>query len=272
MSVAHWPFIFNVALATEIREVSSVRDIVFIHGGHQGSWVWNETIAELTQNEPLFFDKIVALDVPGCGKKVNLPKPDFTANDIASELAQEIIDAGIRNAIIVSHSQGGTLVPRIISKTNDCFSQALFITTAAPLEGQTILEMLGSGIHGDNEACVGWPLPIDTTEPAVLFSAMFKDKYMSDEMLQFILERSAIDAWPSIPAASDRHWGWSQLQNIKAYYLLARNDNILTLEWQEKFASRVGNDTRKFYVEAGHQVMQTQPRKVANIIREIANG
>jgi len=40
----------------------------------------------------------------------------------------------------------------------------------------------------------------------------------------------------------------------------------LPLQWQERFAKRVGKHTKKYYLEAGHQLMQTHPEAVVDII------
>jgi pimeloyl-ACP methyl ester carboxylesterase len=240
-------------------------DIVFIHGARQGSWVWKETIAAL-KNKSLAQTKLLALDVPGCGNKCRQPKPDYHVADIAQTLSDEIIKAGIKQGVLVSHSQGATLVPHIIAQTPGCFSKVLFIAAVAPLEGQTVAQAMGSNVHGDNDNCVGWPLPPKTTELNALLTAMFFENTMRDETLQLLLARGQIDAWPSHTVFTDNHWGWEQLNALDVSYLIAKNDNTVPPDWQEKFADRISQNTRKYYLEAGHQVMQTQADSVAEIL------
>jgi len=161
-------------------------DVVFIHGARQGSWVWRETIAALAAS-PSHSGKLLALDVPGCGLKSANKKPDFHVIDIVQELANEILEAGIKSALLVGHSQGGTLLPQLLAKTNNCFSAVLFIAAVIPLEGKTVAQTMGSEVHGTDNNAVGWPLPPKTTDQAALFKAMFYDPVMRDKTLQELL-------------------------------------------------------------------------------------
>ena len=45
-------------------------DFAFLHGGGQGSWVWDETIAALHRQSG-GVHRAMALDAPGCGVKMN---------------------------------------------------------------------------------------------------------------------------------------------------------------------------------------------------------
>lgn len=52
-------------VAAPLRE--SEVDIAFVHGGGQGSWVWDDTLAALDLQAGNAFGRVVALDAPGCG-------------------------------------------------------------------------------------------------------------------------------------------------------------------------------------------------------------
>jgi hypothetical protein len=49
--------------------VSAPVDYALLHGGGQGSWVWDETIAALGVQGGGTFGRALALDAPGCGAK-----------------------------------------------------------------------------------------------------------------------------------------------------------------------------------------------------------
>src|SRR5436309_281842 len=49
--------------------MTDIVNYAFLHGGGQGSWVWNEAIAALHQQCQGKLGRVLALDVPGCGEK-----------------------------------------------------------------------------------------------------------------------------------------------------------------------------------------------------------
>ena len=69
-------------------------DFIFLHGGGQGSWVWDETIEAMRQqaSEP---GRLLALDVPGCGTKRGRDTSNLEVPDIVASLIADIDAAGI---------------------------------------------------------------------------------------------------------------------------------------------------------------------------------
>ena len=64
-------------------------DFVFLHGGGQGSWIWNETLAALAQQSG-GRARCHALDIPGCGTKRGRDTSAIAFDDIAPELIADI--------------------------------------------------------------------------------------------------------------------------------------------------------------------------------------
>ena len=48
-------------------------DFVFLHGGGQAGWVWDETLAALALQTGGGFGRALTLDIPGCGSKRGRP-------------------------------------------------------------------------------------------------------------------------------------------------------------------------------------------------------
>src|SRR5215470_14913762 len=84
---------------------------VFLHGGGQGSWVWDDTIAALARQTDGQYGRSLALDIPGCGSKRGRVTDSLTVPDIVAELIADIEKAALEDVVLVGHSQAGTMLP-----------------------------------------------------------------------------------------------------------------------------------------------------------------
>ena len=239
-------------------------EYAFLHGGGQGGWVWEEAVAALRQQASGRCGRVLALDVPGCGAKRGRNTSGLDVDDIVSELIADLEDAGMKDVILVGHSQAGTLLPRLAEKNPGMFRRLIYVSCCAPLEGQTILQMIGSGRHGSHPDEVGWPLDPAQHPHQEQYRHMFCND-MGEEQAAHFLGRLGRDRWPDRSMqASD--WRYDHLTNMPSTFVLCLQDGILTPPWQERFARRL-NTQRTVRIDAGHQVMNTRPHALAELLR-----
>jgi pimeloyl-ACP methyl ester carboxylesterase len=240
----------------------------FLHGGGQGGWVWEETIAALHQQTSGRCGKLLALDVPGCGTKRGRDTSAFEVDDIASELIADLEHAGMDDVILVGHSQAGTMLPRLAERRPGMFRRLIYVSCCAPLPGQTILQMFGTGQHGSHPDEVGWPLDPAQHPHQQQYGLMFCNDMSKDEAARF-LAKLGRDRWPDQSMqASD--WRYDHLRNLPSTFVLCLQDGILTPPWQEKCAQRL-NTQRMVRIDAAHQVMNTRPHALAEALRHEAS-
>jgi len=238
-----------------------VVDYVFLHGGGQGGWVWLETIAALQQQ--CASSRTLALDAPGCGNKRGRNTTSLGVDDVVTELLADITAKGMRDIILVGHSQAGTILPRLAERQPDLFRRLVYVSTIAPPPGQNILQQMGSGRHGSNKDEVGWPFDPGTIEDHQRYSLMFCND-MSDAEASAFIDKLGYDSWPmQTMSASD--WRYGHLSRIASTYVVCLRDAILPVAWQETFAARVSAKTL-VRIDAGHQVMNTRPHALAEVL------
>lgn len=231
---------------------------VFLHGGGQGSWVWDETVAAIGVRT-----ECLALDVPGCGAKRGRDTAAIAFDDIVRELIADIEAAGLRDVIMVGHSQAGCVLPRMAEFRPDLFRRLVYVTCSSPLSGQTVQDMIGNGVHGQNEDEVGWPLDPATHSMEERFRACFCNDMTADETAAFMRKLGA-DMWPMSSYAATE-WRYDHLAAMPASYVICERDNILPAAWQERFVQRFHAD-RTSRIDAGHQVMNTRPAELADLL------
>jgi pimeloyl-ACP methyl ester carboxylesterase len=241
-------------------------DYAFLHGGGQGSWVWDATIAALAAQSG--GGRALALDIPGCGTKRGRQTDQLTLDEVAAELIADLERSGMRDIVLVGHSQAGTVLPALLRRRPDLFRKLIYVSCCAPLPGQTIMQMIGTSRHGERDDEVGWPGD-PTGAPGALYSQMFCNDMEAGEAKAF-LERLGQDVWPpQAYAATD--WSYEGLDAAPAAFVVCLRDGILPPPWQERFAERL-NAKRLARIDAGHQVMNSRPHALAEILRLEAEG
>lgn len=239
-------------------------DYVFIHGGGQGGWVWQEAIAALQRQLHGETGKLLALDVPGCGEKRGRRTDDLTMDDIARDLIADIEAAGAKNVILVGHSQAGQAMNFMVKLKPGLFRRLVYVSCSAPLPGQNVLQMIGTGLHGANSAEVGWPVDPKSSSVAERFTLMFCNDMQGSAKSDF-LAKLGKDMWPR-QSYSFSAWTYAHLAAVPATFVICLKDLSLPPPWQETFAARV-NAQKLVRVDAGHQVMNTRPQALAEILR-----
>ena len=233
-----------------------------LHGGGQGSWVWQETIAAM-RRQGIAADRILALDVPGCGAKRGRDVSALDTDAVVGELLADLRVAGLSEMVLVGHSLAGVVMTRMAESAPELFRRLVYLSCSAPLPGKSPLEQIGSGARGDHPDEVGRPLDPATTPPAVQYRAMFCSDSTEAEGDAF-LALLGQDMWP-MDVLTRNDWRYDHLRTIPSSYILCERDQSLPPTWQERFAERLHVD-RIVRLDAGHQAMNTQPERLARLL------
>lgn len=231
-----------------------------LHGGGNGSWVWDETTRALEADGA----RVLLLDVPGCGTKRDRDTIELGVEDVADELLQDIAATGLSDVVLVGHSQAGTMLPVLWQRQPALFRRLIYVSCCAPLPGQSVLEMMGRGAHGENPDEVGWPLDPVHFGSEVQRPIMFCND-MDAEYAKAFLERLDKDSWPMAVTLAT-HWNYDHLIRVPSSYVICERDGILPPDWQHRFADRLMAQ-RRISIDAGHQVMNTQPAALARLLQ-----
>jgi pimeloyl-ACP methyl ester carboxylesterase len=235
-------------------------NFALLHGGGQGSWLWDEVIDQLSASGDV---DCIALDVPGCGAKRGRDTSAIEFDDIARELISDIDAAGMRDVVLVGHSQAGMPIPRMVEFAPTMFSMLVYVTCSAPPPGTSVLELMGKCRHGEREDKVGYPFDIATASPEECFAAMFCNDMSAPDREAF-LAKLGHDMWP-VCSYTYRDWRYDHLGSVTSTYVLCEQDMSLPPAWQERFAETLRVD-RVVRINAGHQVMNTRPQALADAL------
>ena len=238
--------------------------IAFIHGGGQGSWIWDDTIAALRQQVSGTDLHTLALDVPGCGSKRGRPTDDLVFSDIVDELLGDLEAAELTDIVLVGHSQAGTLLPAMAARRPHLFRRLVYVACSVPLPGQTVIAMIGDDVHGASDDQVGWPVDPKTTGLRERTRIMLCNDMREDDADE-LMARLGRDHWPTC-SYTETGWHHSGQDRVPVSYVVCLQDNILPVNWQQTFAKRF-NAARAIKLDCGHQAMNTRPHGLAEILR-----
>lgn len=239
-----------------------MRPMVFLHGGGQGGWVWRQTIASIERQSDTIA-QCLALDAPGCGQKRGVDTQSYAFTDTTRELIADIQAAGFKDVMLVGHSQAGMTIPQMAQLAPaGLIGRIVYVSCSAPLSGMTTLDQMGEGPHGSNPDQVGYVLGRDATMND-RYRTMFCND-MDDAAATAFLALLGADGWPA-SAYRWNEWQYDHLRQIPSSYVLALQDQALPAAWQERFADRL-HARRLHRIDAGHQVMNTRPEALAEIL------
>lgn len=235
---------------------------VFLHGGGQGGWVWDETIAAIGRQTD-GAARCLALDGPGCGSKRGRDTSQLTFEEINRELVADIEAAGMSDVVLVGHSQAGVHLPAMLALRPELFQKLVFVTCIAPDPGLTVVEMTAKRMreHGHTEGSKA--LTNETMPMRERYRVIFCND-MGGEQAETFLDKLGADQWPA-SCYTQNEWLWDHLADVPVSYVLCLEDAILPIEWQERFAGRV-HATSTPRIDAGHQAMNTRPEALAEVL------
>lgn len=231
--------------------------VALLHGGGQGSWVWDALVPLLEQGGA----RAIALDVPGCGEKRGRDLSAIDAPMVAAELVADL--AGHERITLVGHSLAGAILPLMAAQAPYLLRKLIYLTCTAPPPGTGFRAMMGSGLQGSHPDEVGWPVDPATTDKDARYRIMFCND-MEPEFAGRFLARMGQDDWPMEVLTRTNHQ-YDHLAAIPSTYIVCEQDNGLPPAWQRRFAERLHCD-KVVSLAAAHQAMVTQPQALTRLL------
>jgi pimeloyl-ACP methyl ester carboxylesterase len=245
--------------------IPSMHDLVFIHGGLYNSTCWDAVVAVLGERDPRPFGRTLQLDIPGAGTKRERPRNEPTVAGVIDELSAEIHAASLRSPVLIGHSIAGALLPSIARQVE--LSALCFLSTAILAPGQIGNDLFGSTSFGEDPDHVGYPADPRTTSQRqmdrIRFCLDFTDE-QSEQWLDHCYEDTPFESLMATPAAAIDE---STLPPVT--YVRTLRSPVFPLEWQDRFASRIGRNVRIVDLDTGHAPFFTHPGEVAALIVDL---
>ena len=253
---------------------STVTPIVFVHGGAHGAWCWEPLL-------PFLDGDALAIDLPpksvrGGSRRLE-PVPELrtlTVGDFADSVLRDVDAAGIERFVLVGHSMGGLTISEVARRVPDRIEHLVYVSCMVPPEGASAIEALPEDLRdmtrdAVEEARRGGANPIGGLDEATTRLMFCND--MDEEQTRYVLDRTGTEAAvvlaepvsrAGIPADLPRTF----VKLLQDQSLPADHQDVLT----QNLRDSPGGDVDVVTIDAGHDVMISRPKDLADVLNRIA--
>ena len=236
---------------------SPPRTFVLVHGGGHGGWCWQRT-ARLLRAEG---HDVYTPTFTGFGERAHLPAPDFETfvTDVANVIAFE----DLHEVVLVGHSMGGVVVPRVAEAVPSRIASAVWVAAVVTNDGQSLIEAVPQSPWIARAVTIG-PDGTAHTDPELILDANIHDGTPEDRA--FVHDRHL--PYPPHALVEPGRLSAFLALGLPTGYVIATQDRTIEPHVARAFADRLPG-SRRAEVDAGHDCMMTQPAATAAAIAAV---
>lgn len=232
-------------------------DFIFQHGAMMGGHIWDELIAAMQARAPQH--RYAALDVPGCGAKRGMDAQALSLDETVSDVLADVDATGFSDIVLVGHSQGGTLLPRIAEARPGLVRKLVYIACLAPDPGTSVMEAAEADSDGQDVKAATMMEGLRT---------MLCNDMDVEQTRNFLAKLGGGDAWPP-SSYMHREWRYDHLAGIPSTYIFCEQDNCVPPPKQEAYLANLHID-EVIRMDCGHQPMNSRVEELAGLLLEQA--
>jgi pimeloyl-ACP methyl ester carboxylesterase len=234
---------------------------VLVHGGGHGGWCY-QRVSRLLR---LAGHEVYAPTLTGLGERSHLVGPDVDLNLHIQDVVAVLHYEDLRDAILVGHSYGGMVITGIADRAGNRIGKLVYLDAANPKNGQSLVDVAGPIIEmtrPSGEVINGVELVLlPSPDAGTLYGVTDPDD------LAWMASRLTGHPWRCFEQKLDLREEAS-FSKIPQYHIvctstLATRDPALMEE-----ARAAG---RLWDIDTGHDLMITEPEKVADALLAVAS-
>jgi pimeloyl-ACP methyl ester carboxylesterase len=230
---------------------------VLVHGAWQGGWTWDRVVPLLRTAG----HEVYAPTLTGVGDRTHLLSPRVGLDTHVQDVVATIENQQLTDAILVGHSYGGQVIAAVGTAVPNALRRLVFLDAFVPDDGESATEQQPRTIAHHYKESVekrgfGWLIP--PRELAVLG----------------VTEPGDVE-WLTALMVPHPYKTFNDPARISARALAVRSSFIECVDWMRVFRSARERAERRGWpvheLDTGHQAMTTAPRKLAELLDQIAS-
>jgi pimeloyl-ACP methyl ester carboxylesterase len=220
--------------------------IVLVHGGHHDASCWASLV-------PLLDAPACCVDLPGRGARPCGERP-FTLADFSRAVLADADAAGFGRVVLVGHSMGGLTISQVARDAPERIAHLVYVAALVPPAGTSTAALYGLD--------PGPPDDPGTVDPP---SDRRARKMFGNDMGDEQWERARRSLVPE-PVASFHLALDGVPTGIPTTYVQMARDVAVPPDLAARMVEQLGPDVTVHPLDAGHNVMQSQPEALAAIV------
>ena len=233
---------------------------VLVHGGGHGGWCYQRVARILCAQG----HEVYAPTMTGLGERSHLLDPAVDLNRHVEDTAAVLQWEDLRDVVLVGHSYGGMVITGTADRVAERVGRLVYLDAATPKNGQSLYDVAGPVI----EAVRPFGEVVDDIElvllPAPDAGLLYGVTDPGD--LAWMAERLTGHPWkcfeqPLELTNEEALWAIPQYHIICTSTLGTRDANLM---------ARARSEGRLWDIDTGHDLMITEPEKVADALIQVA--
>jgi pimeloyl-ACP methyl ester carboxylesterase len=235
---------------------------VLVHGGGHGGWCY-QRVARLLRAQD---HEVYAPTMTGLGERAHLLNAEVDLRRHIEDIAAVLEFEDLHEVILVGHSYGGMVITGTADRVADRIGRLVYLDAANPLNGQSLADVAGPVINAvrpfgetiDGMELVLLPAP----DAGLLYGVTDADD------LAWMAERLTAHPWkcfeqPLHLTNEAAVWAIPQYHIVCTSTLATRDTGLMAKARAER---------RLWDIDTGHDLMITEPEKVARALLQVAEG
>lgn len=234
--------------------------LVLIHGGAHAADCWDLAVAELTRRAPELH--VLAVDLPGRGSRP-ADLSSVTIADWVDSVVTDVEDAGFEDVVVVGHSMAGLTVPGVVARLgHPRVREMIMVAAFTGPQGASVVESLRGplAILARCGVALGWSFPMPTPAARLAFW-----NGLTRGQRKFARARLYRESVKVIAEPVDRS---DMPREVPRTWIMTLRDRSLSLRRQREYIDELGGVDKVICVDACHDVMYSQPERLAEILIE----
>ncbi|MGH7112479.1 MAG: alpha/beta fold hydrolase [Stellaceae bacterium] len=113
-------------------------NFVLLHGAYQGGWIWQPVATRLAAAG----HRVHAPSLDGCAERRHQLRPGITTESQATEIAELLFYADLREVVLVGTSAGGMVLCRTAELARERILRLVFVDALALFDGERISDIV----------------------------------------------------------------------------------------------------------------------------------
>jgi pimeloyl-ACP methyl ester carboxylesterase len=233
---------------------------VLVHGGGHGGWCWKSTAAALRGKG----HDVYTPTLTGFGERSHLAACATSFQTFVDDVTRMIRFEDLHDVVLVGHSMGGVVIPRVAEEAADRVRSVVWLTAAVCADGESLQDTIPPTPWISDAVTVG-PDGTAHTDPDRILEAILQDG--TPEQRAFVRERHL--PYPPHALVEPGRLSAFLALDLPTAYVVATKDRTIEPQVQERMANRLPA-ARRSSIDACHDCMVTHPAEVAGILADVS--